>query len=181
MNYYKLNILGINRILPIMSLGPKLKIASFNFLGDRQLINASAKALVKKLKRVKFDCLIGPELKVVPLLHEMSNLLNLPKYFVCRKGIMGYMINPVISKQKPNLVLDGLDAQFLKGKRVIIVDDVVSTGRTIRVLRSLMQEIGADVAGMATVLKQGNEVEPGLTDLIALGNLPLFESEKFST
>jgi adenine phosphoribosyltransferase len=176
MNYYSLKLLGLERKLPIVSLSPKLKIASFNLLGDRELINLAARSLVNKVSKIKFDYLVGPELKVVPLLHEMANILKQPRYFVCRKGIMGYMVDPVVSKQKPNLVLDGSDARHLKGKRVVIVDDVVSTGRTIRVLKGLMQEVGAAVEAVATVLRQGNEIDPELTDLISLGNLPLFKS-----
>lgn len=177
MNYYNLKLLGIERKLPIVSLSPKLKIASFNLLGDRELINLAARSLVNKISEIKFDYLVGPELKVVTLLHEMANILKQPRYFVCRKSIMGYMVHPVVSRQKPILVLDGSDAWHLKGKRVVIIDDVVSTGRTIKVLKGLMQEVGAIVKAVATVLKQGDEIDPELADLIFLGNLPFFKSE----
>ncbi len=173
MDYYTLKICGISRKLPIVSLGPKLKIASFNLLGDGELVDKLAEELADKLKKEKFDYLVGPEVKVVPLLQVMAKKLNKPRYIILRKNIMGYMTKPVTNKSKPNLVINGPDAQILKGKKVIIVDDVVSTGRTIRVVEEIMKMVGAKVVKTLAVFKQGDEeIKVPFT---YLGKLPLFK------
>lgn len=173
MQFYDLKLLGLSRRLPILPLGPKRKIASFNLLGDRDLVNRSAGELVKKVGDIDFDFLVGPEVKVVPLLHEMANILGHDRYVVSRKSIMGYMLKPISSKTKPVLVLDGRDALLLKGKKVIIVDDVVSTGRTVKVLSELMNDIGTKVVGIASIFKQGDQLQSELNDLIYLAKLPI--------
>lgn len=170
--YYELEAFGLKRRLPIVSISPKFKIASVNLLGDTTLVGRSATELVKRLRVLEFDCLVGPEVKVVPLLYEMAKLLGHSRYVICRKSVMGYMKNPVSSGGRGGLVLNGLDAEMLRGKRVVLVDDVVSTGRTLEVLRGLMSEAGAKVVTEATVFKQGDETVDGL---IYLAKLPLFE------
>ena len=162
MKYYSLTISGIKRELPIVSLSPKVKIASFNLLGDTQIVENIAQELLEKIKIFEFDYLVGPEVKVVPLLHELSRLLKKEKYIICRKQIHGYMVNPIISRVKPGLVLDGNDASLLNGKKVVVVDDVVSSGRTMKVLDNLMK------LAQATIEAQE------LNNLIHLGELPLF-------
>ncbi|HUV42955.1 MAG TPA: phosphoribosyltransferase family protein [Patescibacteria group bacterium] len=174
MNYYTLKICGLTRKLPIVSLGPKLKIASFNLLGDGELVEAVAKDLSKEVKKFDFDYLVGPEVKVVPLLQVLSQKLKKPRYIILRKNIMGYMTKPITNKFKPNLVLNGPDAELLKGKKVIIVDDVVSTGRTIRVVRDLMRMAEAEVVAAVAVLKQGEKEEEIEIPFFHLGSLPLF-------
>lgn len=174
MEFYRLKLCGLRRELPIVSLGPKLKIASFNLLGDSELVEAVARELVKKLERLDFDFLVGPEVKVVPLLHELTKKLNRKFYIVCRKQIYGYMVSPVSSHTKPGLVINGPDAQLIKGKRVVLIDDVVSTGRTMKVLELLMEEVGAKVVARITILKQGSRSEEAVRDLVFLGRLPLF-------
>lgn len=157
-------------------LGPKLKIASFNLLGDGELVNVVAQELSKRLKDFRFDYLVGPEVKVVPLLHELSRLLKKDRYIVCRKQIHGYMTAPVSTGKKPQLVLNGLDAEILHGSKVVILDDVVSTFRTMKVVIELMNEVGAQVLARVAVLKQGEDPENEIDDLIFLGRLPLFRS-----
>lgn len=176
MDYYTLKLCGLTRKLPIVSLGPKLKIASFNLLGDGELVEAVAEALSQKLKKFEFDYLVGPEVKVVPLLQVLSKKLSRPRYIILRKNIMGYMVKPITNKSKPNLVLNGPDAEILKGKKVVIVDDVVSTGRTIKVVQEIMKMAKAETTGAIAVLKQGekeNEIE---IPFLFLGNLPLFQT-----
>jgi adenine phosphoribosyltransferase len=174
MNYYPLKICGLTRKLPIVALGPKLSIASFNLLGDGELVEKLAAALARKLKKTDFDYLVGPEVKVVPLLQALSKKTGKPRYVVLRKHIMGYMVKPISDKTKPNLVLNGSDAILLKGKKVVIVDDVISTGRTFKVVRELMRLINAEVVGAVAVLKQGVEQEKFEIPLFSLGTLPLF-------
>jgi len=174
MEYYDLKICGLTRQLPIVPLGPKLKIASFNLLGDGELVEKVAEELEKKLKKEKFDYLVGPEVKVVPLVQVLAKKLNKPRYVILRKNIMGYMTRPVTNKSKPTLVLNGPDAEILRGKKVVIIDDVVSTGRTIRVVQEMMKIIGAEVVSAVAVIKQGEKEEEIEVPFFFLGVLPLF-------
>ncbi|KPJ70462.1 hypothetical protein AMJ51_01790, partial [Microgenomates bacterium DG_75] len=148
--------------------------ASFNLLGDGELVEAVAKRLEKEIKKFDFDYLVGPEVKVVPLLQVLSKRLNKPRYVILRKNIMGYMTKPMTNKSKPTLVINGPDAQLLKGKKVVIVDDVVSTGRTIRVAREIMEMAGAEVIGAVAVFEQGEKEKKIEVPFSFLGSLPLF-------
>lgn len=174
MDYYTLKLCGLTRKLPIVSLGPKLKIASFNLLGDGELVEKVADELVKEIKKFDFDYLVGPEVKVVPLLQALSKRLNQPRYVILRKNIMGYMVKPISNKSKPTLVLNGPDAEILRNKKILIVDDVISTGRTIKVVKELMKMIGAEVVGVVAVLKQGEKQEEFGIPIVFLDTLPLF-------
>lgn len=174
MDFYDLELCGLERKLPIVPLGPKLSIASFNLLGDGELVSAASRGLARKLKNSTFDYLVGPEVKVVPLLHQLSQLLGKKRYVICRKQIHGYMVEPTSTGRKPSLVLDGPDAKLLKGRKVVVVDDVVSTGRTLKIVDQLMQDAGAQTVARATVLVQGERYLEEFEDLIFLGRLPLF-------
>ena len=174
MEYHVLEICGLTRHLPIVPLGPKLKIASFNLLGDGELVEKVADELAKELKEIDFDYLVGPEVKVVPLLQALSKKLKKPRYVILRKNIMGYMTKPVINKAKPSLILNGPDAEILREKKVVIVDDVVSTGRTIRVVQEMMKTIDAEVVAAVAVFKQGEKEEEIDVPFSFLGSLPLF-------
>jgi len=176
MKYYNLEIAGLKRKLPIVTLGPKVKVASFNLLGDRELVGVLAQKIVEKLKEIEFDYLIGPEAKVVPLLHELCRLLGKKRYVVCRKKVHGYMVSPLKSKRKPTLVLDGADLVFLEGKKVVVVDDVVSSGRTMQAIDELMEQAGVQVVARLAVFRQGKKAAQEVDDLIFLDELPLFGS-----
>jgi adenine phosphoribosyltransferase len=177
MQFYSLHLCGLVRSLPVIYLGPKTKIASFSLLGDGELVNKTSVALSKKLKKINFDFLIGPEVKVVPLIQELSNLLNKKEYVICRKSIKPYMVHPIVyhpenlKRNLRSLVIDGKDAELLKNKKVIIVDDVVSTGTTIEAIKTLMTKVGAKVVAASAVLKQG-DIYKG--ELIFLGKIPVF-------
>lgn len=175
MDYYTLKLCGLTRKLPIVSLGPKLKIASFNLLGDGELVEKIAKELTKEIKKFDFDYLVGPEVKVVPLLQVLSKKLDKPRYIVLRKNIMGYMIKPILNKSRPTLVLDGSDVKLLKSKKVVVVDDVISTGRTIKVVKELMQMVNAEVVGVVAILRQGEKLVEAEIPFYCLGELPVFE------
>jgi adenine phosphoribosyltransferase len=175
-DYYTLEIDGLKRQLPIITLGPKIKVASFNLLGDEKLVEILAKKLVAKIKKVEFDYLVGPEVKVVPLLHELSKILHKDRYVICRKEIHGYMVSPIKSQQKQGLVINGSDADLVKNKKVIIVDDVVSTGSTIHSIEELMKLANAKVVAKIAVFRQGNQLHPLQKDLIYLDELPVFTS-----
>lgn len=174
MEYYAFHFQGLSRKLPLVPLGPKLKIASLNLLGDGELVEASAKALAEKLKDIDFDILAGPEVKVVPLLHVLSQILGKPRYVVCRKKIYGYMTDPVTRGRNPTLVLNSPDAQLIQGKKVAIIDDVVSTGRTLKVMKELIEQNGGRVVVNAVIAKQGHEPLENIENLIFLTTLPLF-------
>lgn len=167
---------GLKRKLPVIAISPKIKVASVNLLGDTKLVNVFAEVLSSKIKNTGFDCLVGPEVKVVPLLHELSKKLKKDRYVICRKQIHGYMVRPVVTKFKPSLVLDGQDAKYLKDKKVVVIDDVVSSGRTMRMVEDLMNVVGAKVVSHIAVFRQGDIKDEIFKDLIFLGELPVFKS-----
>lgn len=175
MEYYTVKIAGLERSLPVINLGPKFKIASFNLLGDAELTEKVATKLAQKIKLMEGELLVGPEAKVAPLLLSLARILGQPRYVICRKSIRGYMTSPIASRENPILVIDGPDAQLVKNRRVVLVDDVISTGRTIKVLGDLVESLGAKVVGFAAVFKQGRETEKQCPNLVYLSELPLFE------
>jgi adenine phosphoribosyltransferase len=176
MDYYNLNICGLSRKLPIVAINPKIKIASFNLLGDGELVEKIADELIKKLKSFDFDYLVGPEVKVVPLLQSLAIKLKKPRFVILRKNIMGYMTNPLYSKNQNRLVLNGPDVELIKNNKVFIIDDVVSTGQTIQSLIETVNMTKAQVVGVASVLKQGEEPVTLKCPFIYLQKLPYFTS-----
>jgi adenine phosphoribosyltransferase len=176
MEYYSLTIGKLVRKLPIVNIGKNLKVASFNLLGDRELVETIAPQMLEKLKDIKFDYLVGPEVKVVPLLHVMAEKLNQARYIVCRKNVHGYMVLPLKSNIREGLVLDGQDAQLIKGKKVVVVDDVVSSGNTWEVMDDLVKKAGAEVVCHLAIIKQGETPLKTSGKVIFLGKLPVFTS-----
>ena len=173
-----MDIAGVHRELPVVQVGPDIAVALFNMLGDTDVVEAAALALAKQLP-ADVDTLVTPEVKAVPLAHALSRVSGKP-YVVARKTEKPYMISPVtrtvisITTGKPQLlVLDGTDIPLIKGKKVAIVDDVVSTGSTLKGLSELMEEVGGTVAAVLAVFTEGSTRE----DVIALGHLPLFKPE----
>jgi adenine phosphoribosyltransferase len=163
------------RDLPIVSVGA-VSVALLNLLGDTALTEAAADELAKLIPEV--DALVTPEVKAVPLAHALSVRTGLP-YIVARKTEKPYMVGAVrktalsITTGKPqDLYIDGTDVPRLKGRRVAIIDDVVSTGGTLRALSELLTEVGANVVATMAVFTEGGERE----DVISLGHLPLFKN-----
>jgi len=177
MDYYTFHFCGLVRKLPLVSLGPKLKIASLNLLGDGELVEVSARALAQKLKDIDFDILVGPEVKVVSLLHVLSQILGKSQYIVCRKKIHGYMTNPITSGRRPALVLNGPDAELIRDKKVVIVDDVISTGHTLKAMKELTEQSGGNVVANAVIAKQGQGLLERIENFIFLTELPLFRTD----
>lgn len=174
---YKINVAGVTRELPIVKINEDLSIASFVILGDTELVCMAAPELVKKLPQV--DVLITAEAKGIPLVFEISRLLNMKNYIVARKSIKPYMDNPLINEvesittqKKQLLCLDEKDAAFLKGKRVAIIDDVISTGDSIQAVESLVQKAGGNVIAKAAILAEGSAADR--KDITYLEKLPLF-------
>lgn len=175
MEYFTLKIGRLERKLPIIPLGKNVKIASFNLLGDRVLVEEIAKALFVKLKKIKFDYLVGPEVKVVPLLQELSRLLGKKLYVVCRKKVHGYMVSPIVLKEDFGLVMNGPDADIIKNKKTVILDDVVSSGVTMETVTKLISRAGGEVVAKVAVLKQEGKIK-ALEDVIFLEELPIFRT-----
>jgi len=172
---YKVQIGTVVRDLPIVAVSPTVKVALFNMLGDTDVTEAAGIAL-NKLLPPEIDVLVTPEVKAVSLAHVLSRESGKP-YIVIRKTEKPYMVNPVarevnsITTGKPQLlVLDGLDVERIRGKKVAIVDDVVSSGGTLHSLTQIIEEVGGTVAAVVAVFTEGQE----RPEVIALGHLPLF-------
>lgn len=172
---YPVQIGRETRDLPIVSVGD-VSVALFNMLGDTAVTEAAAEALERLMPAA--DAFVTPEAKSVPLAHALSVRTGLP-YIVARKTQKPYMVGAVrktvvsITTGKPqDLFIDGTDVPRLKGKRVVILDDVVSTGGTLRGLSELLHDIGATVVATMAVFTEGNRRD----DVISLGHLPLFEN-----
>lgn len=177
--HYELKICGLNRNLKKVQVGPNLVIASFVMLGDTELIERCADELFDKMKDIiQLDMLVCPEAKGIPLTHALAVRLGVD-YVVARKSIKGYMENPITSEvksittnEKQIIVIDEIDAAKLEGKRVCVVDDVVSTGGSLRSLEDVLSKTGCSVISKAAVLLE----EGGYSgeDLIYLQKLPVF-------
>jgi len=178
-DFYELHIAGITRKLRKVKLNDEMSIASFVMLGDTELVERAADALYRKLPEV--DLLVCPEAKGIPLTHVMANKLGID-YVIVRKSVKGYMENPIIERvqsittREPQIiVLDGLDTDKLKGKKVCIIDDVVSTGNSLKAVEKLLSKTDCKVVAKAAVLLEegGNSGE----DIIYLEKLPVFKKD----
>ena len=174
--YYTMTIAGCERQLPRCPINDKLEIAGFIIFGDVELTIAAAKELLKKLP--EFDYIVTPEAKSIPLAYEMSRQSG-KKYFVARKKPKLYMKDPVTVNVRSittdavqTLILDGADGEQIRGKRVVILDDVISTGESLRAMEELVARFDADVVAKAAVLAEGDAADR--TDIVFLEKLPLF-------
>ncbi len=175
--YYKLNVAGLERDLPICPINEHLDIAGFVIFGDIELTHACAAELAKKIP--EHDYMITAESKGIPLIHEMATILGEKKHFVARKGLKAYMVDPISVQVKSittasvqTLYLDGADAAMIKGKKILIVDDVISTGESVIALEKLIEEAGGIVCGRAAILAEGDAAQRD--DIVFLEELPLF-------
>lgn len=176
MSTYKMKIAGLERELPLCKVNDKLDIAAFVIFGDVEITVASATELLKKCP--EFDYIVVPEAKGIPLAYEMAKQSKKP-YYVCRKGAKLYMKDPVsvhvrsITTDKMQTVfLDGNEGEILRGKRVLIVDDVISTGESLLAVHALLDKFNAHVVGQAAILAEGDAADRD--DIIFLEKLPLF-------
>ena len=173
---HEMTIAGLKRALPICRVNDNLYIGAFVIFGDCELTMACATELLKKAP--EYDYLITAESKGIPLAYEMSRQLKVP-YIVARKSIKGYMtdvlsvqVKSITTAAVQTLYLDGEKAAWMKGKRVLIVDDVISTGDSLRALQQLVKSAGGEIVGNAAPLAEGDAAER--KDLIYLEQLPLF-------
>ena len=177
--YYSLTVAGLQRQLPICPLNDKLSIAGFIMFSDVELTIACAEELLKKCPEA--DYIVTAESKGIPQAYEMSRQSGIP-YLLARKSVKLYMRAPIHETAKSittaneqTLYLDGQDAEKMKGKRVLIVDDVISTGESLRTLEHLVNSAEGKIVGRATVLAEGDSADRD--DIIFLEKLPLFTSD----
>lgn len=175
--YYRIKLCGLKRDLPLFEAAPGIRIAIFNILGDTEIVKKTAAALARKLPK-NADALVTPEVKSIPLAYELSRRMKIP-YVVARKikkpymvGSLGHKVVSITTGKPQTIWLDGKDKKILKGKKVILVDDVVSTGSTLKGLRNLMRKAGAKVVAQAAVFTEGDPEK--WKKIISLGNLPVF-------
>ncbi len=180
MKYYELSVAGLKRNLPICPLNDKLSIGAFVIFGDCELTGAAASELLKKAP--EYDYLITAEAKGIPLVHEMARQNGDKKYMLARKGAKLYMtgvfeveVNSITTARTQKLCIDAEDAALMKGKRILIVDDVISTGESLHALEKLVNEAGGEIVGRMAILAEGDATERD--DIIYLEKLPLFDSD----
>ncbi len=177
---YRMKVAGLERDLPICKVTDNLYIAGFVVFGDQELTVACARDLLAKAP--EYDYIITAEAKGIPLVHEMARQSNAAKYFLARKVPKLYMtdvfsvtVKSITTAKEQTLYLDTADAELMRGKRILIVDDVISTGESLRALEALVEKAGGIVVGKMAVLAEGDAQERG--DLIYLEKLPLFHPD----
>ena len=175
--YYELKIAGLTRNLEIFPISDKIDIAAFIIFGDVELTVEGSKALLSKLP--EFDYIITPEAKSIPIAYEMARQSGKP-YIVARKGVKVYMRNSlevsvtsITTKKEQHLYLGETEANLIKGKRVLIVDDVISTGESLVAVRELVKKAGAIEAAACAFLAEGDAADRD--DIVFLEKLPLIE------
>lgn len=178
--FHTMTIAGLERNLPLCPISDTLNIGAFVIFGDPELTTASAAELVKRCP--DHDVLITAESKGIPLICEMARLLGNERYVLARKSAKLYMRNvfsaevrSITTDHKQVLYLDGSDAEYLRGKRVVIVDDVISTGESLRALETLVTQAGGIITARMAILAEGDAANR--PDLIYLEKLPLFDKE----
>ena len=177
MKTYTLHVAGLTRELPIIKLSYDLSIASFVILGDTEIVRKTAPIIAKKLPEV--DLIVTAEAKGIPLAYEISKVLNLNEYVVARKSVKAYMeepieveVNSITTTNSQKLYLNNQDANKIKGKRVALIDDVISTGQSLKALERLVEKAGGKVLAKAAILAEGDAKDR--KDIIFLEALPTF-------
>jgi adenine phosphoribosyltransferase len=175
---YTIEIAGIRRHLPLFEIKPGLRIAILNILGDTELVEACAKELGKLVKKITFDVIVTAEAKSIPIAHALSVVTKKP-YVILRKTYKPYMGTAIIAEtlsittgQPQTLILDEKDHAIVKGKKILIVDDVISTGSTLQGMRMILEKAGAQIAAESAILTEGERSQ--WEGIISLGHLPLF-------
>lgn len=175
---YSIEIAGLKRDLPLFQIKPGLRIALLNILGDTELVQASARALANQLEGIGYDVLVTAEAKSIPLAYALAAETKKP-YVVLRKTYKPYMGDAlraetlsITTGQPQVLILDEKDRELLKGKKVVIVDDVISTGSTLQGMRMVIEKSGATVVKEAAILTEGERSK--WEQILSLGHLPLF-------
>lgn len=180
MKYYRMKLAGLDRDLPICPLNDKLSIGAFVIFGDQELTVATAAELLKLAP--EYDYLITAEAKGIPLIHEMARQHGDKKYMLARKvpklymtGVFEVEVTSITTAKKQVLYLDTADAEMMKGKRILIVDDVISTGESLKAVEALVEKAGGNICGRMCILAEGDAIKR--SDIVYLEKLPLFTSE----
>ena len=175
---YRLKVAGIERDLPLCPIGEKLNIAAFILFGDVELTEKCAAALAEKAP--EHDVMITAESKGIPLVYEMSRYLGNNRYVLARKSVKLYMrdvvkceTQSITTSAAQTLYIDGDDAEYIRGKRILIVDDVISTGGSLHSLENLVNQAGGNIVGKMAILAEGDAI--GRRDIVYLEPLPLFD------
>ena len=178
--FYRMTVAGLERDLPICPVTDELYIAGFVIFGDQELTVACARELLKRAP--EYDYIITAEAKGIPLAHEMARQAGDAKYILARKGPKLYMrdlfsvtVQSITTAKEQKLYLDGADAALMKGKKILIVDDVISTGESLKALEALVEKAGGEICGRMAILAEGDAIDRG--DIIYLEPLPLFNAD----
>lgn len=179
MNYYKLKLCGLERKLPLCPLTEDMYIGAFVTFGDTELTTACAEELLKRAP--EYDYILTAEAKGIPIAHEMARLDGNRRYFLARKapklymsGVFEVSVRSITTAKIQKLYLDQADADEMRGKRILIVDDVVSTGESLTSLENLAEKAGGNIVGKMCILAEGEAAKR--TDIIYLAELPLFDA-----
>ena len=177
--FYPITIAGVKRELKLCPLNEKLYIGAFVIIGDPELTEKAAGALLEKAP--EYDYILSAESKGIPLAHEMARQHKDAKYVVARKSTKLYMsdildveVNSITTARTQHLYIDGADAKMMRGKRVLIVDDVISTGESLKSLEALVNATGAEIVGRMAIRAEGDAADRD--DIIYLEKLPLFDA-----
>lgn len=179
---YTMKVAGLERQLPLCKVSDDFYIGAFIIFGDAELTVACASELLKKIPADSYDYMLTAEAKSIPLIHEMARQSGAKKYFIARKGSKVYMPDPIhvsvrsiTTLRTQDLFLGADDCALIKGKRILIVDDVISTGESLKALETLVEEAGGIICGRMAVLAEGDAQER--SDLVYLEKLPLFNPD----
>ncbi len=178
--FYELKVAGLTRQLPICRVSDTLYIGAFVIFGDVELTSCCARELLKKAP--EHDVLITAESKGIPLVYEMARQHGENRYLIARKAPKLYMkdifsteVNSITTAKTQVLCIDGEDAEFMRGKRVLIVDDVISTGESLKAVEKLVRKAGGNIVGRMAILAEGDAKDR--EDIIFLEHLPLFNAD----
>lgn len=177
---YEMTVAGLKRQLPLCPISDSLMIGAFVIFGDVELTCACARDMLKIAP--EFYYMVAPEAKAIPLVHEMARQSGRNDYFLVRKKKKAYMNGvfeavdrSITTEGEQKLYMDGADAQKIKGKRILILDDVISTGGSLAAVESLVNQAGGVVAGRMAILAEGDAANRN--DILFLEKLPLFNAE----
>lgn len=177
--YYEMTIAGLKRQLPLCAINDELYIGAFIMFGDVEITTAAAEGLLKKAP--EFDVILTAEAKGIPLAYEMARQSG-KDYVIARKGVKLYMqdvvsteVNSITTERRQTLYLGKSDADKMRGKRILIVDDVISTGESLRSLENLTGLVKGNIVGKMAVLAEGDAADR--TDILFLEKLPLFNAD----
>ena len=177
---YEIDIAGMKRELPLCPVSDELLIGAFVIFGDVELTVHCAAELLKRAP--EYDYLIAPEAKAIPLLYEMARQSGANKYFLARKkpkaymtGVLEVTVQSITTAGQQTLVLDTADAEQMRGKRILILDDVISTGESLHAMETLVERAGGIIAGRMAILAEGDAAKRD--DIITLAPLPLFNAD----